>query len=142
MPSDIAQTLPEILRDVRIMARQHKSFDYIRKIIGWPPGKLQEFCISNGIDVVGMPRPANAIATPKPAAEIPVRRYVRSELNELRHVTVAFQTTAALAAVMEIQAGRRNLSKSHLTHKLLAEIEARGWWDDILRDPVPGSPPP
>lgn len=140
--NNIAQTMPEILRDVRIMARQKKSFDYIRKIIGWPADKMQEFCISNGIDVVGMPRQAGKAPPPKPVVPMPARRYARSDLNEQRHVTIAFTTTAAIAAIMEIQAARRNLSKSNLAHKLLAAIEARGWWDDILRDPVPGSPPP
>lgn len=111
------------VRDIRIMARQGKSWAYILDVIGCSASILHGTCALHGIVIAGAP--------PAPAE-------LRERSLPARSATLGLITTAALAAEVKAQAARRKITSGLLLHRIVAAIAARDLWDGLLdSDSVP-----
>jgi len=142
---EAGQTTEERLRDIRIMIRQGKSFDYIREVFGWTADVLRTVCTANGVEIDGNAAPAppqpKARATAEPApVHVPAirppgerpRGYGRITSAQPRSVRVACVTTPMIAHEVARQAALRGMAEGALMHSLLAGAYKRGLWSDLL----------
>lgn len=121
LPSDKA-------RDIRAMLKRGKTPDYVRRVFGWGPNTLTEFCAQHGIALPGVVAPSKA------SIREPKRAYASRDLGKVRSCTVSAVTTPELAAAVALEAERRNAAKGHILHLILATTHARGLWPMLLNE--------
>lgn len=102
-------------RDIRIMLHLGRSVDYILSVLGWTSDYFMRFCRAHEIALPALPGGAR-----------------RRDRADARYVTVGFSTTFVLDEALAREAARRHKTKSSLLHALVAAVQARGLWSDIL----------
>lgn len=123
------QTIPEKVRDIRIMLRQGKSAAHIAGVFGWSAAYFAEFSRSHGIE---LPQDQQAGLATTPMQNLSVRKRPTGRRDNSRPVQLCFNTAAPIAGGILEAARERNTSVSVIVDRIVSGAHALGLWAELL----------